>query len=195
MIICNVNIESIEKEMEFGTLHQIVLGEYGRGRRELRLTCPPKTVLKRGCNFGLTITQTKSGKPRISKTDVDNEIYLLISTKGRYTRRGDGWVGSWHQNKCKYTCLAKGNGADGDAGRIGSWDVVLVKVDGATPCDWIRIRTGGGGYGIDPQWLAITDKGYFLFDKTDNAIDFADAMSYDFPPLDDDVTETFARIS
>lgn len=195
MIISNVNVESTSKELEFGTIHQIILGESGRGRKELRLTCPENLELKKGCNFGLTITTTKSGKPRISKSNANNGVFLILSSKGGYTRRGNGWVGSWVKNVCEYTLLAKGNGADGDAGRIGQWDVVLLKAEGLPQCDWIRIRTGGGGYGTSPQWLAITAKGYFLFDETDDAIEFSDSVGYDFPNIENNVEQEFKDVT
>ena len=191
MIVSNKKQCSIKKDMEFGALHQIVLGEYGRGRRELRLTCPEGCTLERGLNRGITIASTKSGKPRISQTDCDNEVYLILDCKGGYTRRGCGWVGGWCNNTAKYTLIAKGNGADGDAGRIGYWDVLLLKVDGTPECDWIRIRTGGGGYGTSPQWLAITTKGYFLFEETEDAREFADSIDAEFPDIDADVEKVF----
>lgn len=193
MIFTNVlRLSAKSKEMEFGTLHQIVVGECGRGRKEIRLVCPEGSELTRGCNFDYTIGLTKSGRPRVNKVK-DNKTYLLLSTEGRYTRRGNGWVGGWINNTGTYKVIAKGNGADGDAGRIGRWDCLLIEVDGTPDNDWIRIRTGGGGYGTSPQWLNISPKGYFLFDETDDAIAFADSLGLDFPPVDDckDIEDIF----
>lgn len=192
MLFTNTKLVSKPKEMEFGTFHQITVGENGRGRKEIRLACPPDTTLVVGCNYDYTIGQTKSGRPHINKVK-DNRTFLLISTQGRYTRRGCGWVGTWKQNTGEYKVLAKGNGADGIAGRIGYWDVLLVELVGETPQnDWLRIRTSGGGYGTDPQWLNISTKGIFLFNNTDDAISFADSIESDFPTLDsEDVTDLF----
>ena len=48
------------------------------------------------------------------------EAFLVRVCTGRgYTRRGDG---KWELWKGNPVVLTKGNGADGDAGRIGSWD-------------------------------------------------------------------------
>lgn len=196
MIFTNVlRLSAESKEMEFGTLNQIVMGENGRGRKEIRLACPIDTELTRGCNFEYTIGLTKSGRPRINKFK-DNKVFLLLSSKGLYTRRGNGWIGGWIKNTGKYNVLAKGNGADGDAGRIGWWDCLLIALEsmpGMPENDWIRIRTGGGGYGTSPQWLNISHKGFFFFEETDDAIAFADIMGIDFPPIDDceDITDLF----
>lgn len=193
MIFTNVSRLSAEsKEMEFGTLNQICVGENGRGRKEIRLACPVDCELTRGCNFDYTIGLTKSERPRINKLN-DNKVYLLLSAKGRYTRRGNGWIGGWVSNTATYKVLAKGNGADGDAGRIGWWDCLLLEVEGNPDNDWIRIRTGGGGYGTSPQWLNISSKGFFLFDETDDAIAFADSLGIDFPDIDNcnDIEDIF----
>ena len=124
----------------------------------------------------------------------DNKLYLLLSAKGRYTRRGNGWIGSYIKNTGNYKVLAAGNGADGDAGRIGYWDCLLLELTNEMPeCDWIRIRTGGGGYGTDPQWVCISTRGIYLFNDTNTAIAFADEMDFEFPDLNTDVriTEIF----
>ena len=189
MILTNKNLTPAEVELDFGKIFQIVLGEKGRGRRELRLTCPEGCKLEKGLNAEYTIGMTKSGRPRII-AGRDNTLYLLISTEGRYTRRGDGWVGVWKQNTCSYEVMARGNGADGDAGRIGQWVVLLVKVVGDPENEWLRIRTGGGGYGIDPQWLNISRRGVFLFADTQKAVDFADYTEVEFPTIPEDVRPT-----
>ncbi len=153
-----------EREFEFGKISQISLGEKGRGRKLLTLTAPEGCELKEGNNPDFTITQTKSGNWRVSEnTRHDLTQYVLLSAEGGYTRRGNGWIGRHTANTAEYELLAKGNGADGDAGRIGQWDVVLLKVVGKPQTDWLRIRRGGGGYGTDPQFLYIGTKGIFYF--------------------------------
>lgn len=185
MIFSNTFCKSEPKEMEFGTIHQIILGESGRGRKEIRLTCPENTVIQIGGNKDLSIGQTKSGRPRIVQQR-DEKTYLLLSTRGGYTRRGNGWVGAWKENKATYKVLAKGNGADGAAGRIGYWDVMLLELVGEPSNDWLRIRTSGGGYGTSPQWVSISQKGISLFDSTDDAVLYADSQLLDFPDYDED---------
>lgn len=68
-----------------------------------------------------------------------DEFLVRISTEGGYTRRG---CGSWEVWKGNPTLLAEGNGADGDAGRIGDWsDGLWVLHEG----DTLRVRQAGGG--------------------------------------------------
>lgn len=195
MLVSNTQVAAKVKVMPFGEISLIALGEEGRGRRELRLPCPTGTKIEKGCN-ALTIGQTKSGKPRINTaTATDNEIYLLLSTEGGYTRRGNGWVGSWVGNTATTELIDKGNGADGAAGRIGQWDVVLLRVVGQPQNDWYRIRTSGGGYGTDPQWLHLSPKGVFFFESTDDAREFADSIDVEFPTLPEDPTEVFKDVT
>ena len=199
MIFSNIELNSIEKVFEFGKLHQICIGESGRGRKEIRLACPPdeKTTIVKGLNKNYTIGTTKNGKPRINKSS-DEHLYLIISTEGGYTRRGNGWIGMWKNNTGNYEVIASGNGADGDAGRIGSWDCAVIKINNQPVNDWIRIRTSGGGYGTSPQWLSISSKGIYLFNETSDAEQFADTMDLEFPSYDEDnsvsIKDTFKDI-
>lgn len=195
MILTNKNLFSSEVEFDFGKIYQIVLGEKGRGRKELRLTCPEGCKLSKGLNAEYTIGLTKSGRPRIVEGR-DNTLYLLLSTQGGYTRRGDGWVGSWTGNTCTYEVMSRGNGADGDAGRIGTWDVLLVKVIGEPDNEWLRIRPSGVGNIIDPQMLNISRRGAFLFDDVQQAVDFADYTEMEFPKVSEYecVTKIFKKL-
>lgn len=182
MIYSNVEVKSKSKEMPFGTIHFVALGEYGRGRHEMRLACPPGIIISKGLNENLTVGFTKSMNPRININN-DNTIFLLLSSEGGYTRRGCGWIGSWVKNHAKYNLLSKGNGADGLAGRVGTWDVVLLHVLGNPKHDWIRIRTSGGGYGTDPELLYLNDKEIISFKSLADAQMFADQAGVNLPDL------------
>ena len=153
MLYSNVKVASEERTFDFGTIHQIALGEIGRGRKLMAITCPAETVVEKGMNEHLSVGKTKSGKARINSIK-DDELYLLLSSQGGYTRRGDGsiWVPSDEHEK--YETLAVGWGADGLAGRIGTWDVVLLK---APKEGIVRVRTSGGGYGTPSDYYVIKD--------------------------------------
>ena len=196
MIFSNISVSAKEKELQFGKIYQICVGEEGRGRREIRLACPENTILKQGCNFDYTIGLTKNGRPRINKQK-DNKTYFLLSSEGQYTRRGNGWIGGWINNSGQYKCLAVGNGADGAAGRIGQWDCLLLELTNEMPeNDWIRVRTGGGGYGTSPQWISVSTRGIYLFKDTDDAQVFADEMDFEFPTFDEyDIEKTFNNLN
>lgn len=181
-IFINEYHKAQEREFEFGKISQICLGESGRGRKLLSLTCPEKCELKEGNNPSFTITHTKSGKWRISEnTRHDLTQYLLLSSQGSYTRRGNGWIGRHACNAAEYELIAQGNGADGDAGRIGQWDVVLLKIVGQPQNDWLRIRRGGGGYGTDPEFLYVGSKGIFYFKSIAEMETFCEACNIEIP--------------
>lgn len=189
MLYSNMNITAKTKEMPFGPIHFLALGEYGRGRHEMRIACPPGTVVSKGMNENLTIGITKSGNPRIN-ANKDNQIYLLLSSQGGYTRKGCGWIGSWCKNKAEYQLLSKGNGADGLAGRIGTWDVVLLHILGTPQHDWLRVRTSGGGYGTDPELLYLNGKDIISFKSIADAVLFADQAGVELPNLNMRTIET-----
>ena len=125
MIWSNKKKEMKEKVMPFGTLNCIELGESGRGRKLLVL--PSEVDIQEGMNQEVTIGISKTGKPRINRFK-DNNLFLLIDTGHGYTRRGDGRVWISRDQEESIEVLAGGYGADGDAGRIGTWDVLVLKV-------------------------------------------------------------------
>lgn len=157
MIYSNQEVEAIDRELDFGTIYQIVLGELGRGRRLMALTCPKETKISLGMNPDLTIGVTKSGRPRINKK-TDNELYMLLSAEGGYTRRGNGTIKVLDNQKENFEILSRGNGADGDAGRIGYWDCLLLRVKNPNIDSIIRVRTSGAGYGT-PSDLYVIHEG------------------------------------
>lgn len=193
MILSNIDTKSIEKQMDWGLLNIVVLGEYGRGRKELRLPCDKETTITRGLNMDLSVSTTKSGRPKIVHKR-DNDLYLLISCQGGYTRRGCGRIWGWKKNTKAYDVLGEGNGADGDAGRIGFWMVKLLKPSEIGENEWIRIRTSGGGYGTQPQWIHLSHADKTFFNSTDEAIEWSDNMDIEFPNVDCDVEEEFYEV-
>lgn len=64
---------------------------------------------------------------------------VRVSTEQAYTRRGNG---SWELWKGNPIVMTKGNGADGDAGGIGSWDEGLFILREG---DVVRVRPSGDG--------------------------------------------------
>lgn len=150
MIYFNKEPKHETKEMSFGTLSGISIGEEGRGRWSIFLPLPgADDKLKEGMNEEYTIGYSKSGKPRINKSHSE-EIYLVLSSQAGYTRRGDGTIYAPVDQDVEI--IARGYGADGAAGRIGTWDAIIVK---AKENDVFRVKWSGSGYGIEPEYYVV----------------------------------------
>lgn len=152
MFYTNIRLELKKKEEDWGILNQYEAGESGRGRQLLRIpTYPDAEDIEAGLHKDLTIGFTRSGRPRLNKEE-DSQMYMLLSAQGRYTRRGNGTIWCLKGKEDCIEVLSSGNGADGDAGRIGFWDVQLLEVPEETI---IRVRTGGAGYGTPSDFYIV----------------------------------------
>lgn len=158
MLYVNKRMEATERTMEFGTIYQVGMGEVGRGRKFMALTCPKDTIIKKGMNPDFTIGTTKSGKPRINKKD-DKTLYMMLSAEGGYTRRGNGTIKVLASQKEKFEVMTRGNGADGAAGRIGFWDCLLLKAPNTDAI--VRVRTSGSGYGTPSDLYVIHESAVY----------------------------------
>ncbi len=150
MLYLNKAVDVATREFKFGHVEGIALGEHGRGRQQIFLPTPKGLEgAVGGLRPYLTIGLTKAGKPRINRGK-DKDMYLALSTERGYTRRGNGVVKTPVGQTVEL--IARGNGADGDAGRIGYWDVVLVK---ANEGDVFRVTWGGSGYDYEPTFYVV----------------------------------------
>lgn len=210
MIYTNVNLKAEQRDFDFGSIHQVHIGEFGRGRKAVALTCPSDFCAEKNTSTEeFTVTTTKSGKPRISKVDPsssDDAVYLLLSSERGYTRRGNGYIAvlsKQYQNGV--TVVARGNGADGDAGRIGTWAAALLKVTedaliviyyaGCSDTDYIVVhdkkvyKVNPDVYeeccealGIDMMYDEKKDKETYKY-IVDNNIPFKEWDKYNYPVL------------
>lgn len=184
MLYSNRNLESEVRQFDWGTIFQVALGEHGRGRKLLTLTCPEDTEIKSGINEEYSIGSTKSGKPRIVKKK-DNELYMILSSEGGYTRRGDGTIKVLVKDSKNIEVLARGNGADGLAGRIGTWDCVLIHLEGNLETV-VQVRTSGAGYGTPADLYVVKEnKVYHCIIETIEDCCEAIDMELPFKVLDD----------
>ena len=150
MLFMNKTVEVESREFKFGTVAGVALGEHGRGRQQVFLPTPKGLEgAIGGLRSDLTIGLTKAGRPRINHGK-DKDMYLSLSSERGYTRRGNGVVKVPVDQAVEL--IARGNGADGDAGRIGYWDVILVK---AKEGDVFRVTWGGSGYGYEPTFYVV----------------------------------------
>ena len=167
-IYSNKDIKSIEREIGDYKINVINLGEKGRGRREISLPCDSLRINK-GKNEGLAIGETRSGRPRIIQGDGK---YAFISTEGGYTRRGCGMLHIFNEDKNNIRVIAKGNGADGIAGRIGDWDAYVIEI--LEDCIF-KIRYSGGG----ESKLIISDENGFKYYTKEEYLDLHDLKDVD----------------
>ncbi len=119
-----VNIEPMNVDLSFGTISAVVLGEHGRGRS--------RAVIPADVAPAYTIGRTRIGNIRLNGTDPDLDpvrFVARINCDGPYTRGTRGWAGVMPEHVDLVRILAIGNGAFGDAGRIGTWYDYLVTIE------------------------------------------------------------------
>lgn len=153
----------------------ISLGERGRGRYELFIPCADNIPEKLGGYLpGLKLGLTKSNRPRIVPGDDPKMVSLILEAAGGYRR------GSWGTVKylkgSDVQLLGKGNGAFGDAGRIGGWDAVACNLKKG----WIRIRKSG--HSTCSEYDGICPDGQFRnFPSLDELIYLFDNAGWELP--------------
>lgn len=175
MLYLNKTVEVVAREFKFGTITGIALGEHGRGRQQIFLPTPKELEgAVGGLRSDLTIGLTKAGKPRINRGK-DKAMYLALSTERGYTRRGNGIVKTPVGQTVEL--ITRGNGADGDAGRIGYWDVILVKANAG---DVFRVTWGGSGYGYEPTFYVVHNGQVFEADQQE-VEDLYESLGLDIP--------------
>lgn len=119
-------------------INVLKLGEKGRGRIEKLIKCDSITD-------SMKVISPKPGMPGNVKIvmDTNNETGLIIrvSTSGAYIRGANGNVSVNPNNVNNVKLVAKGYGAFGDAGRIGTWDDLLLIISAATV---LRVKPSRG---------------------------------------------------
>jgi hypothetical protein len=100
-------------------LDAIALGEKGRGRTQVIVPSPVSELLESGLS--------KTGKPRLNASKSNLGWLFRISTEGTYVRGAKGNISVSPEIAPHIKLIAKGQGAFGDAGRIGTWDDVLAE--------------------------------------------------------------------
>ncbi len=153
MIYSNVTTKPNKREFEWGTIFQIALGEHGRGRKLLALTCSEFTMINKGENPDYSIGKTRTGRPKIVRQK-NEELFLLLSAQGGYTSKGDGTIKVLAKDSENIDVLSRGNGADGLAGKVGSWDVLLIKIKTNSRIHFWINKSGSA----QPEFLVVENK-------------------------------------
>lgn len=74
--------------------------------------------------------------------------------------------------------MARGNGADGDAGRIGYWDCLLLKAPNTDAI--VRVRTSSSGYGT-PSDLYIIHQNNVYHCTLEDLDDCCESLGIEIP--------------
>lgn len=129
----NINPIEIKVDGNSGsfTVFGLSLGEQGRGRQR---TIVPVEKESQFYNLG----KTKTGNPKLFAGTGDSDGWIArVSCEGCYTRDTNGRASATEG----VTVIARGHGAEGDAGRLGTWDDLLLSVpDGAV----VKVKPHGG---------------------------------------------------
>lgn len=124
MLYSNKEFKMEEKEMSFGKLKVIELGN--RNPRSRQIYIPSNFDINKGVTKNLSIGLSKSGKPKIVKGDDEDYIYLLLSSFDFSCFHRQGTVQSTLFTGVE--CLATAKHTDGLAGKAGSAEEKLLKV-------------------------------------------------------------------
>lgn len=141
MIYSNQEVCSTFEMTQGGIKHYILLGEEGRGRRQIRLACLQSTVIKKGMNPELTIGMVKGKTYVLSKQD--RNLYMILSSEGGCTSRSDGIILVQVNDAGKVHVLTRGNGGDGIDVKVGNWDCLLLKVRNPAEKLLLQVRPAG----------------------------------------------------
>ena len=161
------------REMSFGQLTILAIGERGRARYEAIVP------------FASTITEqhlvelapTKSGKLKIVPSDSDNGWLAVLDAEGCYTRNTLGDVYVPEEQKSNVQIVSKGYGAYGAAGRVGTWYSYLAAIQEDT---FIWVRPSGGAHKVSRYWLYFGEDKVYRLSKEELSL-FCDEMDLDVP--------------
>ncbi len=162
MIYTNKSYVAIERDMSFGSIHGIALGERGRGRIETFMLVPPSMEeLTTGHHASISVELTQARRPYLVEVG-DDRLHMLLSSQRGYTRKGCGVIMTPANQDNRI--LARGKGADGAAGRIGSWESVLTE---AKEGDVFRVVWSGYRYGYPATFYVVKGGRVFTADQPD----------------------------
>ena len=164
MLYSNINLYSEEHNTDFGIKHGIFLGEGEEcGCNQIYISCPDPTKVYRGMNRKLSIALSFLSNPKIIKRS-DEDLYMILSTKGGSTINGNGAVLVPEHQKDQFKVLARarggdirfipcGNGEDYTGYLDGHWDELIIKVP--TDNAILQVCKSGSMYGSPPNSIYL----------------------------------------
>jgi hypothetical protein len=178
------NLKPEKRQMSFGELTVIVLGERGRGRYENLI--PFQEGITE--NDFVIPAPTKTGKIKLVKGGDEKGWIARVSCEGTYTRGTTGQAYVHKKDAEKVTVLASGNGAEGDAGNIGWWADYLLQVEDNT---LLRVKPHGGSK-TPAFYLYFGEKEVFEISGEEIEI-FLEDKEYEFNK--ENINELFNKIN
>lgn len=127
MFYTNKKLKVIERELDWGKIRFVQLGEYGRGRKPVNITVPDETIcdIENGCH-PFSIGLSKTNRPKLINSNGD-KTYVAIDTMGAYGRGCYGHIHILKSQKNLIKVLGYGWGAFGDAGRLATADAAVLE--------------------------------------------------------------------
>ena len=162
------NLNAKEIELSFGKISALVLGERGRGRWQVIVPAPKD--IKDGS--GVCIGKTKTGKNKIVFCDDKKGWLARVSTEGRYVRGATGFIKA---NPAKVKIIEAGNGAYGDAGRLGTWKDYLLQIEDNT---FVYVKPTRAST-VSPYYLYFSKDNVYRVEREELDI-FLDNMDIEF---------------
>ena len=172
------NLIKSRHEMEFswGKIHVIALGERGRGRK-LEIVPMASNISE---NDTVMLAETRSGKQKIIAGGDNNGWLARINTEYSYCRGTVGCVYIKDKDKKGVKVIAKGYGAYGAAGRIGTFYDYLLQIPDNT---WVFVKRSGTS---NHRLLYFSSEKVYEIQPDELSI-FCENMDLDCPyPPDDD---------
>lgn len=124
MLYSNKEWNKVEREMKFGKLECIELGN--QNSRSRQIVIPSNFHINKGVTKNLSIGLSKTGRPKIVKGDDKDYIYLLLSSFNSHCFHRQGTIQSTQFTGVE--CLAIAKHTDGLAGKAGSAEEKLFKI-------------------------------------------------------------------
>jgi hypothetical protein len=170
------NISPKEMEFPWGKMSVVVLGERGRGRKQVLVPFHAR-FNENADNY--EVGETQSGGVKIIQGQNSSVGYIAkLSGEGVYTRGTIGTVYVSQGDIEKIEVLEKGWGAYGDAGRIGTWYEYLVVIKSFPVVFYVR--PAGGESKIPSYWLVFTAQKVYEVREEEAEI-FAEQTGIAFP--------------
>ena len=152
MFWSNQKLKVNEKQLDWGTLRTVMIGQWGRGRKPVNITLPSdigEIPAKEMLPYSIGLSKTY--RPKLINSN-GMSTWLAIDTLGAYGRGVTGHIQYLKSQANQIKLVAFGWGAFGDAGRLGYAPAALLEVKPntiirfkPTRCEWEVVQVDASG--------------------------------------------------